>query len=115
MSLYGFDAKGDFQRLTTKMAGRRINTAVPEESLLVTKSLGTVPHTGGKLIKPGSAPHKVLIDWIRGGALYDEGEIAEPTAMCPRSQRFRHPMTTRFRSMRRKALRLRKTEGRHSC
>ena len=58
LSLFGYDPKGDHFRLTTEMAGRRINNAIPEESLLVTKALGTVPHTGGKLIKPDSASYR---------------------------------------------------------
>lgn len=78
LSLFGFDPKGDHFRLTNEMAGRRINLAVPEESLLVTKALGSVPHTGGKLMKEGSPFYKTLVEWIRGGALYDQGEIPQP-------------------------------------
>ncbi len=81
LTLYGFDPKGDHFRLTTEMAGRRINLAVPEESLLVTKAVGDVPHTGGKLIEKDSPFHHTLVEWIRGGALYDEGEIPEPTSI----------------------------------
>ncbi len=79
LSLFGFDPKGDHFRLTTEMAGRRVNLAVPEESLLVTKALGSVPHTGGKLMKKDSPFYNTLVDWIRGGAKFDEGEIAKPT------------------------------------
>jgi hypothetical protein len=78
LTLYGFDPKGDHFRLTEEMAGRRINLALPEESLLITKAVGDVPHTGGKLIDKGSPFHQVLVDWIREGALFDEGEIPQP-------------------------------------
>jgi len=81
LSLYGFDPEGDHFRLTSEMAGRRINLALPDESLLVTKSIGSVPHTGGKLIKPGSPFHKTLVEWIRDGARYDEGKVAQPTSI----------------------------------
>ncbi|GAA5126709.1 PSD1 domain-containing protein [Luteolibacter yonseiensis] len=81
LSLYGFDPKGDHFRLTNEMAGRRINLAVPEESLLVTKASGAVPHTGGNLIKKDSAFYKTLVDWIRDGAEYDAGEIPQPTGI----------------------------------
>ncbi len=81
LSLFGFDPKGDHFRLTTELPGRRINTAIPEDSLLVTKALGTVPHTGGKLIKPDSPSHQTLLAWIRGGALYDKPDIPQPTAI----------------------------------
>jgi len=79
LSLYGFDPKGDHFRLTTEMAGRRINLAVPEESLMLTKSVGAVPHTGGNLMKTDSPFYHTLVEWIRNGALYDEGEIPQPT------------------------------------
>jgi len=39
---------GDFHRVTREMNGRRINLAIPEESLLVEKATEAVPHTGGK-------------------------------------------------------------------
>jgi len=81
LSLYGFDPKGDHFRLTTEMAGRRINLAAPEESLMITKSIGSVPHTGGKLMKPGSPFYQTLVGWIRDGAKFDEGEIASPTGI----------------------------------
>lgn len=81
LSLYGFDPKGDHFRLTNEMAGRRINLALPEESLLVTKAIGSVPHTGGNLIKKDSPFYHTLVQWIRDGALYDQGEIPQPTGI----------------------------------
>jgi hypothetical protein len=81
LSLYGFDPKGDYFRLTSEMAGRRVNLALPEESLLITKAIGAVPHTGGKVIKPGSPFYETLVQWIRDGAKYDEGEIPQPTGI----------------------------------
>lgn len=81
LSLYGYDPKGDHFRLTTEMAGRRLNLAVPEESLLLTKSIGAVPHTGGKLMKEGSPFYQTLLAWIRDGARYDDGGIPEPTGI----------------------------------
>ena len=81
LSLYGFDPKGDHFRLTTEMAGRRVNTALPEDSLLVTKAIGTVPHTGGKLIQPNSASYHTLVQWIRDGANYDADNIPQPTGI----------------------------------
>jgi hypothetical protein len=81
LSLFGFDPQGDHFRLTTEMAGRRVNLAVPEESLLITKALGSVPHTGGKLMKKDSPFYDTLVNWIRGGAKFDEGEIAKPVSI----------------------------------
>ena len=81
LSLFGYDPKGDHFRLTTEMAGRRINLALPEESLMLTKSIGAVPHTGGKLMKPDSPFYQTLLEWIRHGANFDEGEIPRPTGI----------------------------------
>jgi mono/diheme cytochrome c family protein len=81
LSLYGFDPKGDHFRLTSEMAGRRINLAIPEDSLLITKAIGTVPHTGGKLFAADSPFHETLVRWIRDGAKFDEGEIPQPTGI----------------------------------
>ena len=81
LSLFGYDPKGDHFRLTTEMAGRRINLALPEESLMLTKSIGAVPHTGGKLMKPDSPFYQTLLEWIRHGANFDEGEITRPTGI----------------------------------
>ncbi|MEY4246229.1 MAG: hypothetical protein RLZZ245_3814 [Verrucomicrobiota bacterium] len=79
LSLYGYDPAGDHFRLTTEMAGRRINLAVPEDSLLLTKSIGAVPHTGGNLMKVDSPFYRTLVEWIRAGALPDLAEIPQPT------------------------------------
>jgi mono/diheme cytochrome c family protein len=81
LSLYGFDPKGDHFRLTSEMAGRRINLAIPEDSLLITKAIGAVPHTGGKLFESGTPFHETLVRWIKSGAEYDKGEIAQPTGI----------------------------------
>jgi hypothetical protein len=81
LTLYGFDPSGDHFRLTRESPGRRINLALPEDSMLLTKATGAVPHTGGKLMEKGSAPYETLLAWIRNGAEYDQGDIAKPTGI----------------------------------
>ncbi len=68
LSLFGYDPEGDHYRLTREMAGHRINLAIPEESLLVEKSIEAVPHTGGKLFEKGSDAYKTFVEWIANGA-----------------------------------------------
>jgi len=68
LSLFGYDPDGDHYRLTREMAGYRINLAIPEESLLVEKSIEAVPHTGGKLFDKGSPAYKTMVEWIANGA-----------------------------------------------
>ena len=81
LSLFGYDPKGDHQRITRQLSGRRVNLALPEESLLVTKAIGEVPHTGGKLFTRDSANAKTLIAWIKAGATYDKEDIASPVGI----------------------------------
>ena len=53
LSLFGYDPEGDHFRITREQGTRRINLAIPEESMLVEKAIGTVPHSGGKLFGKG--------------------------------------------------------------
>lgn len=81
LSLFGYDPKGDHFRLTREMPGRRINLALPKDSLLLTKAIEAVPHTGGKLFDADSASYRVLLEWLQSGAKYDEKEIVLPTSI----------------------------------
>ena len=40
LSLFGYNPKGDYFRLTREIIGRRVNVAAPEESLLLLKATG---------------------------------------------------------------------------
>jgi len=71
LSLFGFDPAGDYHRLTRELTTRRLNLALPEESLLLLKASGAVPHTGGKRIDPESDYYKKLRTWIAEGANND--------------------------------------------
>lgn len=74
LSLFGYDPEGDHFRLTREMAGYRVNLAIPEESLLVEKSIESVPHTGGKLMEKGGHAYNTLVEWIATGAKNEEKE-----------------------------------------
>ena len=81
LSLFGFDPKGDYYRLTREETVRRINLAVPESSLLMEKALGDVPHGGGKKFAKDSQYHKTLLRWLEAEAPLDEGEPPHVTEM----------------------------------
>jgi hypothetical protein len=68
LSLRGYAPELDYGWLTDDVGGRRINPAFPEESLLVTKPLGTVPHEGKVRFAEGSRYHHTLVDWIAARA-----------------------------------------------
>ncbi len=71
ISLFGYDPAGDYKRITREIAVRRINLAVPEESLFLTKSTGEVLHTGGKLFDKGSVYYNTILEWLKAGAPAD--------------------------------------------
>jgi len=68
LSLFGYDAEGDYRTLTREATGRRINRLHPESSLLLTKATGSVPHAGGMRLVAGSDGYKTLLGWIKAGA-----------------------------------------------
>jgi len=75
LSLFGFDPEGDYYRLTREQIGRRINLAIPEESLIVQKGLGAVQHTGGVRFGTNSDLCKTLLTWLNAGAPKDPPEV----------------------------------------
>ncbi|HVK14983.1 MAG TPA: DUF1549 and DUF1553 domain-containing protein [Gemmataceae bacterium] len=81
LSLFGFDPDGDHYRLTREINGRRINTAVPAEGLLMEKAAGKVPHTGGQRIKEGDEYWNTLIRWHEAGVPTDPPTVATPVSM----------------------------------
>ena len=76
LSLFGFDPDGDHYRLTRELNGRRINLALPAESLLSRRRCGKVPHTGGKRIKEGDEYYQTLIRWLEADAPLDPPTVA---------------------------------------
>lgn len=75
LSLFGYDPAGDHQRITREQPGRRINLAVPDESLLLRKALGQVRHTGGRRLEPGSDQAETVLAWIAAGAPADPADL----------------------------------------
>jgi hypothetical protein len=81
LSLFGFDAEGDHHRLTREMNGRRINLALPAESLLLEKATGKVPHTGGSRFTDTSEHHEAIIRWLDAKAPNDPPTVALPVSV----------------------------------
>ncbi len=72
ISLFGYDPKGDHYRITREIGIRRINLARPDQSLMYLKSIGAVPHSGGKRMEPDSVYAKTLLTWLEREAKIDE-------------------------------------------
>lgn len=77
LSLFGYDPEGDHFRLTRETIGRRINLALPEESLLLEKATNRVPHTGGERFTPESEFYHTLLEWLKAGAPKDRADVAK--------------------------------------
>ncbi len=87
LSLFGYDPKGDYERIVGEMVGRRVNTAVPERSLLLLKATGEVSHTGGKLFTRESPYYQSLLHWIEAGAPDDVGNVPVTTEVTLSNER----------------------------
>ena len=75
LSLFGFDPAGDYYRLTRELPERRINLADPAGCLLMEKSTGTTPHTGGKRFGLDSEMGQTLMRWLNASVPDDPGEV----------------------------------------
>ena len=87
LSLFGYDPKGDYERIVHEMVGRRVNAAVPEQSLLLLKATGAVPHTGGKLFARDSDYYKTILRWIAAGTPDDSGTVPETVKLVLSEER----------------------------
>ncbi|MDB5331828.1 MAG: hypothetical protein JWP03_2979, partial [Phycisphaerales bacterium] len=81
LSLFGYDPAADYLSLTRQLTSRRINLGLPEESLLLTKATGKVPHTGGTRFKDDSPLYASLLQWLKAGAPDDAATVAKPESM----------------------------------
>ena len=67
LSLLGFDAAFDYDVISKASRGRRLNSGIPEKSLLLLKPTGAMPHGGGRRIAPDSEVAAIIKDWITQG------------------------------------------------
>ena len=69
LSLLGFEPDFDHAALLQEARGRRLSMGSPDQSLLLIKATGRVPHGGGKRLEADSEDYVVLRDWIQQGAV----------------------------------------------
>lgn len=67
LSLLGFNPEFDHEVLSKASRSRRIAPAAPEQSLLLTKPAGDVPHGGGRRISKDSEVYTILRKWQAAG------------------------------------------------
>ena len=81
LGLFGYDPAGDYWRITQQIVGRRIDLAAPEQSLLLLKATGAVPHSGGRRFKKDSEYYQTLLRWIQSGAPDDSETVPTVTGI----------------------------------
>lgn len=67
LSLLGFDANFDYEALAKEARGRRVFLPSPEESLLLLKPAGKMPHGGGIRLAANGPEYETLLRWINEG------------------------------------------------
>jgi hypothetical protein len=67
LSLRGFDPASDLQTLAREGSFRRTNPFEPEQSLILRKGSGRIPHQGGVRFQRSDSAYLVLRDWIAAG------------------------------------------------
>ena len=73
LSLLGFDAPFDHERITRDSRGRRVFPAAPASSLLLRKPTAQLPHGGGRRFAVDSPESRTIARWIAQGMPFDAG------------------------------------------
>ncbi|MDA1015472.1 MAG: DUF1549 domain-containing protein, partial [Planctomycetota bacterium] len=67
LSLRGYDPIYDTRAFADDLKSRRANMASPDDSLMLMKATGAVPHVGSQVTPVGSAYYEVVRQWIADG------------------------------------------------
>ena len=71
LSLRGYDAIYDHRALTDDIGARRFNRAAPDQSLMLLKATGSIPHVGSVRMTFGDAYYDMIRQWIADGVKLD--------------------------------------------
>jgi hypothetical protein len=71
LSLRGYDPLFDHRALTDDIGARRFNRSAPDQSLMLLKATGSIPHVGGVRTQVGHPYYDVVRDWITQGVKLD--------------------------------------------
>ena len=85
LSLLGYEPWNDHEWLVRESRGRRISPAAPENSLLLLKATGEIPHEGGIRLERDSTDYNTIVRWIKQGLPYaaDDAPTVERIAVFP--------------------------------
>jgi hypothetical protein len=71
LSLRGYDPLYDHRALTDDIGARRFNRAAPDQSLMLLKATGSIPHVGGVRTDVGQPYYELVRQWIAQGVKLD--------------------------------------------
>jgi cytochrome c553 len=74
LSLLAYQPEADFESIVKEARGRRVFPAAADQSLLLRKATGRLPHGGGKRMQRDDANHQLIVAWIRQGMPYGDGD-----------------------------------------
>ncbi len=95
LSLLGFEPAEDYEHLVHEARGRRLFPAAPENSLLLLKGTGEMPHGGGARMERGTPDYLTLVRWMEQGMPAGQPDEPHPVriAVFP-SERLLAPETS---------------------
>ena len=81
LSLLGFDPDADYDALVRDARGRRVSATAPENSLLLRKAGGLMPHGGGLRMTVDSESHQIVRNWLDHGTPGPDASRLQVTAL----------------------------------
>ena len=72
LSLLGYEPGSDYDNIVSYSRGRRVSPSAPENSMLLMKASGELPHEGGARLKKGSEDYHKILRWIEDGVVFRE-------------------------------------------
>ncbi len=86
LSLRGYDPIFDVRGFSDDIAARRVNYPSPDDSLMLLKATGAVPHEGQQVTEPHSEYYQIIRDWIAAGAkLEDPKPVVKSIEVSPKN------------------------------
>lgn len=86
LSLRGYDPIFDVRAFADDISSRRVNNASPDDSLMLLKATGAVPHEGQQVTEPNSEYYQVIRAWIANGAvLKDHKPVVKSIEVAPKN------------------------------
>jgi hypothetical protein len=81
LSVFGYAPDDDYQAIVRDGGGRRVNFEDPANSLVLLKPTRTIPHEGGRRLRPGAVDYQMVKSWLASGAPRSIGQVPAVTGL----------------------------------